>query len=874
MSETASVTALAVSENRPRKSGGCVGIFFQLFDWNKRFAKKRLFSKRLLPPPDRAKEASKKFGGDEKLPKLRLIADENSGGFPNKTKCGVSNNDDNSNVGKNNGVQTPSLVARLMGLDSLPSVQRCKLLKDSSGEFRGGRMDKVVGENDECDKEATRQETRPQKLQKTGMADRRNVSRFGAEALQLKNVLSRSRKHHHPKLASPVKSTSHHTRRNTSRLIGVATRILEPGGRNRSKYAITYPHSIRTPEPMKAENLDILSGHASCKNCGNLVDIVESTSKRDVHTTVFDSGNPFQVSPNGNSRLASSSFDQEEAYCFNESKQLSQPQSFASQSYYKDNNQRLVDIGVSSQAKLNSLPFNSDTRDFVALNKSLSGRMRSRLPVKVEDTKFDKRSQFDNGRDHGQKRQFSHIRKKGESSGVVCSSNNKARMVSSAASTGKQMESDPCSIDRIGDSGNKNFDGMGFRFKSPMKNRSEVPTKVERRRNQKASPCKISRRKNFTSNGNDELSLQKPFPLSGDSLGVIHEEKVHDLSRQLEYEPEINGTAQKRTPSHIFEELLCALNMERRPLPQKSHHPHHLSHKYDHNTKFYLQAKQEKAGAFNGRRNVDLLSPGSVLETSFSNDSFCSSSFEDSTVPTRNADSMSYSYDESQIQELETDPFYSDFVLSKENTQIELVTDLLTYISQVLCSIDLVDSRIKGNNLAHIKEVIFNTELVLASQIPHNPNAVNSFFVCDLLLGLDSIARVMWTSFGNFLGSENSNAGYQLKLFVFNALVGYLDSKYGQYAKCGFRAWMNLPPFMGPEILVHDVAEEVIRWMGFVGVTSDELVERDMSHSLGKWTDYEIEEYETGAKIEGDIFHLLIDEIVVDMLTDIAFFRL
>lgn len=42
--------SLAIVEKKPQRPGGCVGIFFQLFDWNRRFAKKNLFSKKLLPP--------------------------------------------------------------------------------------------------------------------------------------------------------------------------------------------------------------------------------------------------------------------------------------------------------------------------------------------------------------------------------------------------------------------------------------------------------------------------------------------------------------------------------------------------------------------------------------------------------------------------------------------------------------------------------------------------------------------------------------------------------------------------------------------------------------------------------------------------------
>lgn len=46
------VPPLAMVEKRqaPRPKGGCVGILFQLFDWQRRFAKKKLFSRKLLPP--------------------------------------------------------------------------------------------------------------------------------------------------------------------------------------------------------------------------------------------------------------------------------------------------------------------------------------------------------------------------------------------------------------------------------------------------------------------------------------------------------------------------------------------------------------------------------------------------------------------------------------------------------------------------------------------------------------------------------------------------------------------------------------------------------------------------------------------------------
>lgn len=691
MSDSASVTAssLAITENRPRRTGGCVGIFFQLFDWNRRFAKKKLFSKRLLPP-DRAKESSKKFGGDEKLPKLRLIADENSGGFPNTNKNRVSTVINNT-AGKN-GVQTPSLVARLMGLESMPPVHRDNLHKS-------------VSNKDEFENQTTRQDYRPQKLQKTGMADRRTVTRFGAEALQIKNVLSRSRKHHHPKLSSPVKTTTHHSRKNTSRLIDAATRILEP--RNKSKYAITYAHSSRT-ERMKVENLD--SNQQSCKNCGN----------------------PLHVQ-NGNSR-----FDQEQDFSTK----------FPSSTYFKDNNRRLNCFPSTTDAV-------NDPKDFVTLNRNLSGKTRSRVPVKVEDTKFDKR-----GNDkfsQGQKRHFTHVRKQ-------------PRMVGSGSScTGNKMKQEY----HQGQNG-KNSDGMMFRFGSQMKNNCEVPRKIEKIINQNCKSLQTSCNK-LTSNQIDKkICLQE----SGDYLGDLIKEKVNELTSQ------IHGTPLKKTPVHIFQELICALNIER-SLPENEME---FSHKRSHNKSFCLQTNSEKAGAsLIGYKNSNYLSPGSVLEASFSNDSCCSSSLEDSSVRMQN-DSMSYTYDESQFQDSESNLFYS------------------------------------------------SSELV------------------------DTISEIMWTKFGNFFGTENSKTRYQSKRFVFDCLIEYLDSKYGQNSKYGFKSWM------GSKILIDEVVEEVMRWMDFIGLDADEVAERDMRSCLGKLMDFEVELNEIGGKIEGDLFKMLVDEIIVDLV--------
>ncbi|KAJ0726270.1 hypothetical protein HanPI659440_Chr12g0468361 [Helianthus annuus] len=565
--DSANVTTscLAIGEKRPRRSGGCVGIFFQFFDWNRRFSKKKFFPKRLLPvPPDRAKEASN----------LLQIADaaQNDGVLSGG----------NINSAGNNGGQAPTLVARLMGLESMPSVQQ--IVKYSSGEH--DELDTKPNPNPKATQ--IQQDFRPQKVQKTGTSDRRSVTRFGAEALQLKNVLTRSRKHHYSKLASPVPKSRNHLRRNSSRLIGAATRVLESGlqGRQKSKYAISYGARNRMNGENKNENVDVLSQQACCKNCGSLIDVSECKSKVNV-----------------GSSMSNSSFDQEREL---------QPRNVASQDYVKGNTRRVDDVRVSFQSK-----------DFVALNRSLTGQTRSRVPGKVDD-KFDKRGKFENGPSHWQKRRTTR---------------NGPRMVSNAQAAGKQSGSE------------------AFRFNSQMKNRSETPVRLERRKNNKnATSCKPSDQK---------ISLQHPFPLTGDCLSALVEEKLQELTSRVGYDLRINGNLPKRTPATSFQDLLCALSTERQ-VSQKN------------------QTKLQKLEGLIANKNGDHLSPGSVLEASFSNDSCCSSSLEDNSGRTQHAVSISCSFGESQFQESEMNIFYSDDLFSNENTCNKLVVDLLTYIMQML----------------------------------------------------------------------------------------------------------------------------------------------------------------------------------------------
>ncbi|KAI5077602.1 hypothetical protein GOP47_0007426 [Adiantum capillus-veneris] len=124
------------SEKRNSKLGGCAGVFFQLFDWNRRLNGKRLLPQKLLPAERPAKHGVRSHK-DEKLPmaKLLLIANENRGGFPK-----VLTNDAEEVLNKDKtpekkkSKRSPSVVAKLMGLETMPSPEPCKDRKQQAQE--------------------------------------------------------------------------------------------------------------------------------------------------------------------------------------------------------------------------------------------------------------------------------------------------------------------------------------------------------------------------------------------------------------------------------------------------------------------------------------------------------------------------------------------------------------------------------------------------------------------------------------------------------------------------------------------------------------------------------------------------------------------
>ncbi|MCO5564223.1 hypothetical protein L7F22_017881 [Adiantum nelumboides] len=242
------------SKKRNSKLGAYAGVFFQLFDWDRRLNEKRLLHQKLLPAERPAKQGVRGHK-DEKLPmaKLLLIANENRGGFP---KILPSDAEEvlrkEKTPEKKKSKRSPSVVAKLMGLETMPSPEPCKDRKQLAQEkqthqagdnelsvnpraastAKACRVDRIASVEISSVKASDITNTKPPRALVCHKSDEPKVTFFyklpalsprKAESA-LRSILSPSKTHN--KLLSPIKSPL--ATKRGARLLEAAAKMLEP----------------------------------------------------------------------------------------------------------------------------------------------------------------------------------------------------------------------------------------------------------------------------------------------------------------------------------------------------------------------------------------------------------------------------------------------------------------------------------------------------------------------------------------------------------------------------------------------------------------------------------------------------------------------
>ncbi|PHT31103.1 hypothetical protein CQW23_27440 [Capsicum baccatum] len=166
---------------------------------------------------------------------------------------------------------------------------------------------------------------------------------------------------------------------------------------------------------------------------------------------------------------------------------------------------------------------------------------------------------------------------------------------------------------------------------------------------------------------------------------------------------------------------------------------------------------------------------------------------------------------------------------------------------------DISDCETSLSSKRNCRELIHNIFGVLIFGTTPQQQALtveDGFSVSHFLLNeLEMFLSFLWMAFGEFLGCNDPKKMNRLKGFAFDCLLEYLDIKFSPISDFGFRTCTKLPSIMTKEILIADIIDEVEEWTQFVGLIPNELIEWDMTHSLCKYMDFEIEEYECGTEV-------------------------
>ncbi|KAL8161152.1 hypothetical protein V2J09_012641 [Rumex salicifolius] len=799
-----SSTSLVVAEKNVRKPGGCVGIFCKLFDWNRRFAKKKLFPKKLLAP-SRGNKVSKTLANESLLKTKHLLTDDDANG--------------------KHEMSSPGLVARLMGLDSLPVVKRQSA---DESPFCGNGKPKNVGLVQRSDKEVVNLEKgrlikgyQPQKIHKTGLFERRPVNRFGADAMHIKNVLSRSKKRH-PKLTSPVKSSR--ATKNTIRLIGAATKILEPGlqATSRAKCALTYSNHM-PKQPMDDEfiraktviNLPVQSSsqvavQSSCRNCGHALEGMKNFT-RDANKKI-----PTHCDRESEVVLLRSRYQPEEMpFALNGKKHSG----FNCNSFIHQQRDASPSVALNNTGSVSSTTAFSDKKEFIAMNRNMSH----------SQFRFPRKSQYQVPEDNAFS---SHGNMRTKKTSSAC------RHVECSSSSSSVMDRERC-LD------SEHMAGRRPRFGNPTCAKSQPSVSFSFNSTLKP-PCGSSAQRLIKESNHGEKTAS-PLLMNEDAIGTILAHTLKELAIQGESES-TEITPQGRTASAILQELISVLTAQRPISPE-------LNKSISSYTATAYKPSQADA---RGKRLPMMFpgnhsSPGSVLDASFSNDSCVSSSIDDSSGNMLQSDFMDFYDSETSLN-------------NRETYCIVPVSHLLDHISRALDRTKLPEMKLCTAYSAYTKEVLFNCELLFG-------NANKSETFVDFLMGpflneLEALAIAAWrdTVISGFQVLNRGDINNPIRKFLLDCLVECLSIRYDRYSNSGFMEWCRLPRHLNPEALILLFDYEVRKSASLARMTTDEIIDWEMNASLAKWADFELEMFECGAEIGLIIFQGLVDEIVADFV--------
>nr|XP_010914532.1 uncharacterized protein LOC105039910 isoform X1 [Elaeis guineensis] len=901
--------------------------FFNLFDWNRKSRKK------LFPNGSASSEGMiqrKKIDDNMLTSRLRLIdEDEMIGESSAKGSSDYSGTssvtDEEGNVGR-----APGVVARLMGLDSMPisgtsvpystPLHDSQSLRDNHSQQRGPEI-YINDQFNHAIKRAEAYSRKPVELRSQKMPSS-PIERFQTEALPPRLAKSVPITHH--KLLSPTKNPGFISAKDAAHIMEAAAKILEPevqtstNCRFQSLVSLANPIKARNSQEIMAaswrtrklaessrrhvesavmRSLRGQPGNRSCSGSDETIVYGPSLSTAETNPACAKSKGKslslaVQAKVNVQKREGlsisnrSTSVNMDNNECKSNKPLKSQPNN------PKNNLQKRAATNVSSvlrqnnqkqnclagKNKLASKPLVSDQQGRKVLSGDAScGKKKivnklsvnSRIGFKKEGLvtpDYTEKGLSSDSKSLPRKKRLIERGSSSEASDGILVD----RHVKHIQHTVVIDEQPRCS----GDKRRNGTDVVSFTFTSPMIKSlpgSQFSSNVVEKEDKHNEHCiDTDCEKNVFDSDNRNLSCLRSDVIGGDFLGLLLEQKLRELTSGADspYCRLIRGSFTATAP--VSQDSISAVNIPEIAPTEHERDPIVSSHKDE---------------------------PSEIIEASFSlpiDQMFsmshhmldaermeCSSNSEDQKVPKHQHQSpvsiFEAPFSNESCSSSESWESSNGSKMHDSSIQARRLVDLtcLNKTSSVEAEIELSDS--VSSSSAEISRTAHkdacNEEQEYVRKILSN---AKSLFKNLDLCQMDHDGRILDPLLFDKLETSRSSIAQEgeerdfrmRRKMLFDCVNECLDLKCSHYFHAGYRMWAK-----GMAVVMKDLTEELYReisgWRSMGEWMVDELVERDMSSRLGRWVDFEIEAFEAGVEIEMGILNSLVDEVVADLMIEV-----
>ncbi|KAL0367785.1 UNVERIFIED_CONTAM: hypothetical protein Sradi_3668600 [Sesamum radiatum] len=813
-------------EKQESKGGNYVGGFLQMFDWNAKSRKKLFSSKSDIPEQSKQKKRC-----DGNLPTTRLqMLDEDESAAGSSVK-GSSDYSCASSVIDEDfcGTKAPSVVARLMGLDSLPKSNMreaystplfdSQSLRDSYYRTKGLEycQDQIIMHSSRLQDVSVRNDTET----KYPNVKHRPIEKFQTEILPPKSAKSIPITHH--KLLSPIKSGNFIPSKDAAHIMEAAARIIEPGPQTSTKTKLP---PVGSSVPLRVRDLK-----EKVQASGKQSKLFEGSQRKNESRAIKNlSGHSMNRSWNGSADAASVRVTQDSEESSVSVKSKGKSISLALQA--KANVQKREGLNVNgsrslvSQKEPTELSPGQLSKGAKTLNgEPSSARQRSsskpagtskvssrKLGSEVKDEKREalsssserltRKKRSIDGNYHSEKSQAAH--------NMGVDKNGKA--VQSSAIMDRQSSWDQ-------DSGRTGTDVISFTFTAPMtRSGSGSGRSTELGENYKVfSSGSQSKRALLSLDG----SSASKFSFVGHNVrGVPGQMAIMSSTTQEANKPQ-DGM---QTDNQV---VLEDMSMSDSNISQ-------------------------------ARKVLDcrLPSPVSVLELSSFADSWNSSDSADSKSTEVVGGKQCSSVQAQEVLDTYSLKMFLPIEGDAELSDSASSTSIGTVAKRQETTLTLTDNGKPGRwELQYVKEILCNIELMFKDYALGRAREIINPRLFDQL---GSWKRHL--NDGGVISRTNQRV-------LFDCVSECLELRCRKYVSGGCTLWAKgLSTVSRKERLAEEVYKEISGWSGVGDAMIDELVDKDMSSQYGRWLDFDTEAFELGIQIESRILNSLIDEVVADML--------